>query len=111
MNIQIYGKNKCFDTKKAQRFFQERRVKFQFIDLPRYGMGPRELENVARAVGGVDSLIDPKHHDAKALSYYAYDDQKLEHLLDNPRLIRTPIVRNGRQATVGYCPEVWAKWE
>lgn len=51
MNIQIYGKNKCFDTRKAQRYFQERRVKFQFIDLPRYGMGPRELENVARAVG------------------------------------------------------------
>lgn len=111
MNIQIYGKNKCFDTKKAQRYFQERRVKFQFIDLPRFGMGPRELENVARAVGGVDQLIDPKHPDAKALSYYAYDSQKLEHLLDNPKLIRTPIVRNGRQATVGYCPDVWKDWE
>lgn len=111
MNIQIYGKNKCFDTKKAQRYFQERRVKFQFIDLPRYGMGPRELENVCRAVGGVDHLIDPKGDGAKQLSYYAYDSQKLEYLLDHPRLIRTPIVRNGRQATVGYCPDTWKSWE
>ena len=110
MNIQIYGKNKCFDTKKAQRWFQERKIKFQFIDLPKYGMGPRELENVARAVG-VDALIDPKHPDAKTLSYYAYDSQKLEYLLEHPKVIRTPIVRNGKQATVGYCPEVWETWE
>ncbi len=110
MNIQIYGKNKCFDTKKAQRYFQERRVKFQFIDLPRYGMGPRELENVARAVG-VDALIDPKHPDAELLSHYAYDVQKLEYLLEHPKAIRTPIVRNGKKATVGYCPDVWKDWE
>jgi len=110
MNIQIYGKNKCFDTKKAQRWFQERKIKFQFIDLPKYGMGPRELENVARAVG-VDALIDPKHPDAKTLSYYAYDSQKLEYLLEHPKAIRTPIVRNGKQATVGDCPEVWKSWE
>ncbi len=110
MNIQIYGKNKCFDTKKAQRYFQERRVKFQFVDLPRYGMGARELENVARAVG-VDALIDAKQPQASLLSHYAYDVQKLEKLLENPKLIRTPIVRNGRQATVGYCPEVWKTWE
>lgn len=110
MNIQIYGKNKCFDTKKAQRWFQERKIKFQFIDLPKYGMGPRELENVARAVG-VDTLIDPKHPDAKTLSYYAYDSQKLEYLLEHPKAIRTPIVRNGKQATVGDCPDIWKSWE
>ena len=110
MNIQIYGKNKCFDTKKAQRYFQERRVKFQFIDLPRFGMGPRELENVARAVGGVDQLIDPKHPDAKLLEYLAYDQDKVEKLLEDPTLLRTPIVRNGKQATVGYQPEVWKTW-
>ena len=111
MGIQIFGKSKCFDTKKAERYFKERGIPFQSIDLPRYGMGPRELENVARAVGGVDNLIDPKHPDAKTLSYYAYDSQKLEHLLDNPKAIRTPIVRNGKQATVGYCPDVWKGWE
>ena len=60
---------------------------------------------------GVDALIDPKHPDAKTLSYYAYDQQKLEYLLDHPKVIRTPIVRNGKQATVGYKPEVWKTWE
>ncbi len=110
MNIQIYGKNKCFDTKKAQRYFQERRIRFQFIDLPRYGMGRRELENVARVVG-VDALIDPRHPDAGLLRYYAYDSQKLDRLLEEPAALRTPIVRNGKQATVGYCPEVWKGWE
>ena len=111
MNIQIYGTNKSFDTKKAQRYFQERRIKFQFIDVVKYGMGPRELENVARAVGGADALIDQKHPDAKMLSYFAYDTQKLEHLLEQPKLLKTPIVRNGKQATVGYCPEIWKNWQ
>ena len=55
--------------------------------------------------------IKKQHPDAKTLSYYAYDGQKLEHLLYNPKMIRTPIVRNGRQATVGYCPDVWKDWE
>ncbi|HIS53003.1 MAG TPA: ArsC family transcriptional regulator [Candidatus Onthomonas avicola] len=110
MNIQIFGKNKCFDTKKAQRYFKERRVKFQNIDLLRYGMSRGELTSVARAVG-LDALIDPKHPDAAMLGYLALESQKLEHLLEDPSLLRTPIVRNGRQATVGYCPEVWKSWE
>ena len=64
MNIQIYGKNKCFDTKKAQRWFQERRIKFQSIDLPKYGMSAGELVSVKRAVGGLEKLVDEKHPDA-----------------------------------------------
>lgn len=110
MNIQIFGKSKCFDTKKAQRYFKERRVKFQNVDLLRYGMSKGELTAVARAVG-LESLIDPKHPDAPMLAYLALDSQKLEHLLEDPSLLKTPIVRNGRQATVGYCPEVWKSWE
>ena len=110
MNIQIFGKAKCFDTKKAQRYFKERRIKFQYIDLSKYGISKGELNSVLRSVK-LEDLIDPKHPDAKTLSYYAYDGQKLEHLLDNPKMIRTPIVRNGRQATVGYCPDVWKDWE
>ena len=110
MNIQIFGKSKCFDTKKAQRYFKERRVKFQNIDLLRYGMSKGELTAVVRAVG-IDNLIDPKHPDAGMLSYLAMDSQKLEHLLDDPSLLKTPIVRNGKQATAGYCPEVWKIWE
>ena len=58
MNIQIFGKNKCFDTKKAERYFKERRIKYQYIDLNRYGLSPKEFDSVLRAVGGVDNLID-----------------------------------------------------
>ena len=109
MNIQIFGTKKSFDTKKAQRYFKERRVKFQFIDLKEKGMSKGELESVARAVGG----IDPKAKDADtvALVQYLAADQKFEKVLDNQQILREPIVRNGRQATVGYEPDVWKGWE
>ncbi len=109
MNIQIFGKSKCFDTKKAQRWFKERRIKFQSIDLARVGISPGELKSVLNAVG-LEALIDPKHPDAPLLNYLAYDADKVEKLLEDPRLLRTPIVRNGRQATVGCCPEIWETW-
>ena len=109
MNIQIFGKSKCFDTKKAERWFKERRIKFQSIVLVKYGISSGELRSVMSAVG-LEALIDPKHPDAALLSYLAYDADKAEKLLDDPRLLRTPIVRNGKQATVGYCPEVWQNW-
>lgn len=110
MNIQIFGKSKCFDTKKAQRYFKERRVPFQNIDLLDKGISRGELKSVVAAVG-LDALIDPKHPDAALLQYLAYDEDKMEKLLEDPRLLKTPIVRNGRQATVGHCPEVWKTWE
>ena len=109
MNIQIFGKSKCFDTKKAERWFKERRIKFQAIDLKKYGISKGELTSVKAAVG-LDALIDPKHPDAVLLRYLAYDADKLEKLLDAPSLLNTPIVRNGKQATVGYHPEVWETW-
>ena len=109
MNIQIFGKNKCFDTKKAQRYFKERRIKVQAVDLLKYGISRGELSSVKNAVG-LEALIDSGHPDAALVTYLAYDDDKLEKLLEDPRLLRTPIVRNGRQATVGYCPEVWQTW-
>lgn len=110
MNIQIFGRNKCFDTKKAERYFKERRVKYQYIDLEKYGMSRRELESVKNAVG-LDTLIDEKGRDYPLIRYLATKDAKLEKLLEDPWLIKTPVVRNGRQATVGYCPEVWKTWE
>lgn len=110
MNIQIFGKSKCFDTKKAQRYFKERRVKFQSVDLLKYGNSKGELTSVKNAVG-LEALIDTGNPDAALVTYLAYDADKLEKLLDDPRLLRTPIVRNGRQATVGYCPDVWKTWE
>lgn len=113
MNIQIFGTKKSFDTKKAQRYFKERRVKFQFIDLKEKGMSKGELESVARAVGGIDAVIDPKAKDADtfALVQHLAADQKFEKVLDNQQILREPIVRNGRQATVGYEPDVWKGWE
>ena len=110
MNIQIFGKSKCFDTKKAQRYFKERRIKFQSVDLLKYGISKGELTSVKNAVG-LEALIDTGNPDAALVTYLAYDADKLEKLLDDPRLLRTPIVRNGRQATVGYCPDVWKTWE
>lgn len=110
MNIQIYGKSKCFDTKKAERYFKERKIKFQAIDLPRFGMGKRELESVKQAVG-LEALIDEKAQGAEILNYLAYDRDKFEKLLEEPWLIKTPIVRNGKKATIGYAPEIWKTWE
>ncbi len=110
MNIQIFGKNKCFDTKKAERWFKERRIKYQFVDLGRYGMSRRELESVKTAAG-LEAMLDTKDPDYPLVQYLASDEAKLEKLFDCPWLIRTPVVRNGRQATVGYCPDVWKTWE
>ena len=110
MNIQIYGKNKCFDTKKAERYFKERRIKYQYIDLPRYGVGRRELESVRAAVG-LDALVDPKAPDADLIKYLPGDAERFERLLEYPDNIATPIVRNGRKATVGYKPEAWKDWD
>ena len=109
MNIQIFGTSKCFDTKKAQRWFQERRIRVQMVDLKKFGMSRGELTSVKNAVG-LEAMINPSHPDAVLLSYLADDQAKLDHLFQDPALLRTPIVRNGKQATVGYCPQVWEGW-
>lgn len=113
MNIQIFGTKKSFDTKKAQRYFKERRIKFQFIDLREKEMSKGELQSVMRAVGGLDTLIDPKakDQDTVALITYLAESQKFEKLLENQQILREPIVRNGKQATVGYEPDTWKTWE
>ena len=105
MNIQIFGKSKCFDTKKAERYFKERRIAFQSIDLKRYGMSEREFESVLRAVGGVDNLIDwnSKSPEVTLMRYMEDSRAKEDHVFENPMLMKTPIVRNGKQATAGYC--------
>ena len=113
MNIQIFGNKKSFDSKKAERWFKERRIKYQYIDLPRYGMSRGELDNVRRAVGGLKPLIDEKSkdYDRSYVAYLASEEAVIEKLLEMPSVLKTPIVRNGRQATVGYCPEIWKTWE
>lgn len=109
MNIQIFGKSKCFDTKKAERFFKERGIRFQRIDLPSKGMSKRELESVIRSVGDIALLIDDKHPDAALVRTLLPDAQK-EKLCETPALLRTPIVRDGQRATVGDGTAVWTAW-
>lgn len=113
MNIQIFGTKKSFDTKKAQRYFKERRIRFQFIDLREKEMSKGELQSVMRAVGGLDALVDPKakDQDTVALITYLAESQKFDKLLENQQILREPIVRNGKQATVGYEPDTWKTWE
>ena len=113
MNIQIFGKSKCFDTKKAQRYFKERGIKFQFVDLKVKGLSKGEFDSVMKAVGGFEKIFDSdsKDKDALLVKYLADENAKIENVLDNPMLLKTPIVRNGRQATVGYKPDVWKTWD
>ena len=113
MNIQIFGTKKSFDTKKAQRWFKERRITFQFIDMREKEMSKGELRSVAQAVGGIDALLNPKSkdEDTLALVQHLAESQRFDKLLENQQLLREPIVRNGRRATVGNCPDVWATWE
>ena len=110
MNIQIFGKAKCFDTMKAERYFKERQIKFQRIDLIGVGLSRGEFNSVKNAVG-LEAMIDKGAHGAEILTYLAYDADKEEKLFENPNFLVTPIVRNGKMATVGYCPDVWKNWE
>ena len=112
MNIQIFGTKKCNDTKKAERFFKERGIKYQFIDLKEKGMSKGELTSVASSNGGLMNMINPdaKDKDAVALIQYIADEDKLEKLLENQQIIKTPVVRNGKQSTLGYQPDVWKTW-
>lgn len=113
MNIQIFGTKKCNDTKKAERFFKERGIKFQFIDMKEKGMSKGEFNSVASVNGGLINMIDweGKDQDTLALIKYIADEDKLEKVLENQHVIKTPIVRNGKQATIGYQPEVWKEWK
>lgn len=112
MNIQIFGIKKCFDTKKAERYFKERRIKYQFIDLTIKGLSKGELQSVKNALG-LNNLIDNKAKDYKKLNMDRITTSHIreEILLNNPGLYKTPIVRNGKQATVGYQPEIWQSWQ
>ena len=109
MNIQIFGKSKCFDTKKAERYFKERRIKVQNVDVVKFGMSRGELNSVKNAVG-LESMINWEDPDATLLKYLAGEAERLEKLFEQPKLLRTPIVRNGKEATVGYQPDVWKNW-
>lgn len=112
MNIQIYGAKKCFDTQKAERYFKERKVKYQYVDVRKYGLSKGELDSVKSAVG-LKELINSNAKEYKTLNMQNLGTGSVaeEILFKNPGLYNTPIVRNGKKATVGYKPEVWKDWE
>ena len=113
MNIQIFGTKKCFDTKKAQRYFKERSIKYQMIDLKEKGFSKGEFQSVCQAVGGYEKLLDEKckDQDTLALVKYLAAEDRVEKILENQQILKTPIVRNGKQATVGYQPDQWKQWK
>lgn len=112
MNIQIFGTKKCNETKKAERFFKERGIKYQFVDMKKKGMSKGEFNSVAQANGGLDHMInwEGKDQNLLALIKYIANENKLEKVLETPQIIKTPVVRNGKQSTLGYQPDVWKKW-
>jgi len=112
MNIQIFGKSKCFDTKKAQRYFKERGIKFQMVEINKFGLSKGEYQSIKSAVGGMDALIDEnsKEYEEFPIKFLARREDAEEKLLENPGMFKTPIVRNGKKATLGYQPDVWASW-
>ena len=112
MNIQIFGTKKCNETKKAERFFKERGIKYQFVDMKKKGMSKGEFNSVAQANGGLDHKInwEGKDQNLLALIKYIANEDKLEKVLENPQVIKIPVVRNGKQSTLGYQPDVWKKW-
>lgn len=109
MNVQIFGTNKCRDTRAAQRFFKERGIKFQYIDLSMKGLSKGELNSVKSSVG-LGNLIDTegKEYAKRNLKYLTHDIE--EELLEHPLLFKTPIVRYGGKSTVGYQPDIWKEW-
>ena len=113
MNIQIFGTKKNADTRKAERFFQERGIKFQSVDIKEKALSKGELQSVIQALGGIDAVIDPdaKDRETLAILQYIVPEDRFKKLLENQSLLRQPIVRNGKKATVGYRPEVWKTWE
>lgn len=112
MNIQIFGTNKCFDTKKAQRYFKEHGIKFQFIDLKEKGLSKGEYNGIKQAVGGLENMLNPESKDKETLALIKHlvAEDRDEKVLENQQVLITPIVRNGKQATLGYRPEVWKSW-
>ena len=112
MNIQIFGKKKSSDTRKAERFFKERGIRFQSVDLKEKGLSKGEFQSVMQAVGGLEAMIDPncKNKDLLTLIKYIAEEDKVQKVLENQSVLLQPIVRNGKQATVGYQPDVWKTW-
>ena len=113
MNIQIFGTKKSADTRKAERYFKERRIKYQFVDLKEKGLSKGEFRKVCQAVGGIEAMIDPdcRDKDLLALIRHIVPEDREEKILENQSVLKQPIERNGSIATSGYVPDTWKTWE
>ena len=113
MIIQIFGTKKSSDTRKAERYFKERGIKIQFVDLKEKGLSKGEFQSVLQAVGSLEAMVDQncKDKDLLALIKYIAEEDKAQKVLENQVVLKQPIVRNGKQATVGYQPDVWKMWK
>ena len=111
MNILIYAHKRGFDVQKTERYFKERRIPYQYFDLNKRGLGPRELGAVMAQVG-LKAMFDEDSdaYKERGIRFIAGEQALLDALAAYPKLLKVPIVRNGRFATVGYAPEVWAGW-
>lgn len=109
MNIQIIGTRKCSDTRKAERFFSDRSIKYQFRDLAEKNISKGELDNITRKIP-IEDLLDRegRQYKKRNMQYMRFNTE--EELLADSLLMKTPVVRNGNEATLGYCPEIWKKW-
>lgn len=107
--MQIFGTKKSKDTRKAERFFKERRIKYHFVDLKERGLSPREFDSIKKYVGGIENMIDWDHRDKDGLAHLKYlvDHQKEEYLLDHPELMKMPIVREKNIAIIGHNEDKW----
>ena len=110
MNIQIFGTKKCRETQKTERYFKERRIPYHLVDLSERGLSRGELDKVKAAVG-LEKLLNRESKEYAKLNMPYIVHNREEMMLLHPMLLRTPIVRNGGKATVGYCPEVWQEWD
>ena len=112
MNIQIFGSKKSNDSKKAERYFKERGIRYQYIDIKEKGLSKGEFTSVVAALGDISELIDPLAKDQETLSLIRYlaAEDVAEKVFENQQILRLPIVRNGREATAGYCPDEWKAW-
>ena len=111
VNIQIFGSKKNNDSKKAERWFKERRIKYQYIDLLTKGLSLGEYRCVKAAVG-FEALVNTQCDEYEDMGLQYVPPQAVDQRIANcPAVINAPIVRNGKQATVGYCPEIWKEWK
>ena len=110
VNIQIFGTKKCRETQKTERYFKERRIPYHFVDLTEKGLSKGELEKV-KGVVGIEALLNRSGKEYSRLNMQYIVHNREEMMLKHPLLLNTPIVRNGPQATVGYCPEIWRDWQ